>query len=379
MKKYLSGFFCGILFMLIIGVSATILYNAKDIEFNPNDENWNVNNMHDAINDIKDNYIPKSELLGTVWEFDYIGKEQNFVVPIKGIYKIELWGASGGNSTWNGGLGAYTSGNINFKKNDKVFIYIGGVGQLSTNISGDKTGYNGGGVSYYSPGYQGAGASGGGSTDVRLVNGNWEDFESLKSRIMVAAGGGGGAFSSDKNINAFGGAAGGLIAYSGSRDTRINYGSVATGGTQITGGVKSGCGTNYCNNNTNGSFGMGGNAAPIPQSNWWPGGGGGSGYYGGGGGASGYVFGGAGGSSFISGHNGCDAIKEESTSSNIIHTGQSVHYSGLKFTNTKMIDGTGYDWTTVKGSYVGQPQPNGTTSTGHSGNGYARITLVSID
>ncbi len=49
-----------------------------------------------------------------------------------------------------------------------------------------------------------------------------------------------------------------------------------------------------------------------------------------------------GGSSFISGHEGCDAIKEESTENNIIHTGQSIHYSGLYFTNTLMIDDEGY-------------------------------------
>ncbi len=41
-----------------------------------------------------------------------------------------------------------------------------------------------------------------------------------------------------------------------------------------------------------------------------------------------------------------------------------------------MIDGAGYNWTTVKGDYVGQPQPDGTITTGHSGNGYARITYI---
>lgn len=30
---------------------------------------------------------------------------------------------------------------------------------------------------------------GGGATDIRLVSGEWNDFESLKSRIMVAGGG----------------------------------------------------------------------------------------------------------------------------------------------------------------------------------------------
>jgi hypothetical protein len=45
-----------------------------------------------------------------------------------------------------------------------------------------------------------------------------------------------------------------------------------------------------------------------------------------------------------------------------------------------MIDGQGYNWTTAKGSYVGMPNHAGTgTMTGNYGNGYAKITLVSID
>ena len=90
--------------------------------------------------------------------------------------------------------------------------------------------------------------------------------------------------------------------------------------------------------------------------------------------------GGADGSSFISGHNGCDAIKEESTENNIIHTGQSIHYSGLYFTDTVMIDGEGYKWTDKKEEYVGMPSYlDNSIITGNTGNGYARITLISID
>ena len=90
--------------------------------------------------------------------------------------------------------------------------------------------------------------------------------------------------------------------------------------------------------------------------------------------------GGADGSSFISGHNGCDAIKEESTENNIIHTGQSVHYSGMYFTDTVMIDGEGYKWTTQKETYTGMPTHDGTeTMKGNAGNGYARITYIGND
>lgn len=102
----------------------------------------------------------------------------------------------------------------------------------------------------------------------------------------------------------------------------------------------------------------------------------GSGYYGGASSTVSPCDATCGGSSFISGHNGCDAIAENSTSSKIIHTGQANHYSGLVFTNTIMIDGEGYNWTNVKGNYVGQIQPDGTMAKGHAGNGYARITCL---
>ena len=50
--------------------------------------------------------------------------------------------------------------------------------------------FNGGGG--YSSGYTDFNnCTGGGATDIRLASGNWNDFNSLKSRIMVAAGGGG--------------------------------------------------------------------------------------------------------------------------------------------------------------------------------------------
>ena len=86
-----------------------------------------------------------------------------------------------------------------------------------------------------------------------------------------------------------------------------------------------------------------------------------------------------GGSSFISGHNGCDAIAENSTINNIIHTGQSVYYSGYKFTNAVMIDGQGYSWTNIKGSLTKMPTHDGTsTMIGNTGHGYAKITFIGL-
>lgn len=87
----------------------------------------------------------------------------------------------------------------------------------------------------------------------------------------------------------------------------------------------------------------------------------------------------AGGSSYISGHNGCNAIKESSTAASIVHTGQPNHYSGLVFTNTIMIDGAGYKWTTAKGAQTAMPKPAGgnySLGSGHTGNGYAIISKL---
>ena len=56
MKKYkqlIIGFILGgILFGSIGIVSATILYQADEVGFTPDDDNWQVNNIEDAINDL---------------------------------------------------------------------------------------------------------------------------------------------------------------------------------------------------------------------------------------------------------------------------------------------------------------------------------------
>jgi len=175
---------------------------------------------------------------------------------------------------------------------------------------------------------------------MRLTSGDWNDFESLKSRIMVAAGGGGG-----ENGGKNGGAGGGLFGF-----------------TNITGNVSGATQTS--------GFGFGTALYQMVNSYNW--GGGGNGYY------SGFsatnetnhqiIDAGGGGSSFISGYPGCNAISELSTSTNIIHTGSPNHYSGYVFTNMQMIAGDS-----------SMPAPSGGTETGHTGNGYARITFVSAN
>ena len=316
-------------------------------------------------------------------DFSYTGDVQSYKVKADGVYKIELWGAQGGND--NGGMGGYVSGNVILRSNDMLFFYVGSQGAVSLSSVSTLIAcpFNGGGPSSgqgnFPNRYFG---TGGGATDVRLIDGTWNDFNSLKSRIMVAAGGGGGYF--ENTTLRDGGSAGGLTGYDGQYrpSSSVHYGGGGSGGTQITGGYNEIVHENdYAISEWGwtlgtygfGSFGSGGRSDLASSFS-----GGGAGYYGGGG--STHVQGGGGGSSFISWHDGCDAITEGSTSSNIVHTGQSIHYSDYVFTNTVMIDGNGYKWTDKVGtSVVGMPTFDGnSTMTGNIGNGYAKITPIAV-
>ena len=302
-------------------------------------------------------YIQPNSYDDKVWTYNFENTYQTFKAPHTGSYKIELWGAQGGyyNGTSKGG---YTAGNINLTKNDTIYLYVG---EFKYSRSNYET-FNGGRSSN-------DGQPGGGATDIRLIaNSSWKDAASLNSRIMVAAGGGA-SCGTDSNSGYGGGLLGGVSFIVGSE----NYASSSATQTQA-GVTKHNCGTMY-----DSGFGVGGSCA-----------GGGGGYWGGAGSAGLTYGGGSGGSSFISGHNGCVAIKAADDRSPRLGTNNaacddgttditcSYHYSGYKFTNTVMIDGQGYKWTTERGSeVVGMPTHDGTgTMTGNSGNGYAKITYL---
>jgi len=286
-------------------------------------------------------------ILPSVTEFVYTGEEQSYVVSSSGYYKLEAWGAQGGHydDSNYGGKGAYTSGEIYLEKGTKLYVYVGGQGPAIvdyTNIGG----YNGGG---YSGNHTSAYSSGGGgSTDFRLVGGAWNDFESLKSRIMVAAGGGGSAYEPTGVQITWGGYGGALVGGNGDG----TYNSVtSTGATQTSTGT--GRTTDYI-----GFFGFG-----LQSNTDGYGGGAGGGYYAG---VNGHGKGGSGGSSFVSGYKGCNAISEFSTSDNIVHLGVSEHYSGYVFKNSSMISGN-------------ENMPTKDSSSiqlGNVGDGYARITYI---
>lgn len=96
--------------------------------------------------------------------FNYSGTEQVYTAPVDGRYYIEAYGASGGGSVIgsgasHGGKGGMTSGFVDLTAGEKLYVYVGGQGQLSTGY-GTGGGYNGGG--HAGPG----GYGGGGMTHI---------------------------------------------------------------------------------------------------------------------------------------------------------------------------------------------------------------------
>lgn len=296
-----------------------------------------------------------------VWEFSYSGEGKPWKAPLDGTYRMECWGASGGDTNFKSGSlvgrGGYVSGEISLT-DETLYIYVGGYGTRTLQYNNDFAGYggyNGGGGTAYT------GCGGGGATDVRLV------VDDLKSRIIVAGGGGG-----ENNYNvpgsAYSGTSGsqgskggdagglrGLIFYSRSGSgfgSASNYGGSQTaGGSAVSGGT-----TGY-----NGSFGIGGNGYY---------GGGGGGWYGGSGGSNtpsgtkGEIAGG-GGSSFISGYTGCRAVNS-STGAVLSDNYMTINGKQYIFSSMSMIDG---------GHSMSKPDGSG-NETGHIGNGYCRITYT---
>ncbi|MDR0591296.1 MAG: IPT/TIG domain-containing protein, partial [Candidatus Nomurabacteria bacterium] len=338
-----------------------------------------------------------------VQDFAYTGAQQTYTVPSSGTYKIELWGASGGiaglsANTPNSAFGSYTSGQISLTAGTQLYFYVGQRGSLESDTGRCVATFNGGGSTTISNTH--CGATGGGATDVRTTSGAYNNATGLRSRIMVSGGGGGSTYLTG---TVYGGnsAAGGLNGYQGGPASTSTYvASLGLGGTQLAGGAAptrwSTCSTNPTSvtNGAAGAFGIGGTGGASESVTPTGGGAGGGGGYWGGSGGSGLcsgVFGGGGGSSYISGRTGSIAVV--SSSSNSPRTGTSgaactagttdnlcsTHYSGRTFSNSTMIDGSGYAWTNVKGSLTAMPRPSGGTfasGVGYTGDGYARITQI---
>lgn len=290
--------------------------------------------------------------ISTSYTYDYNGSYYTFSAPVNGNYKIELWGANGNSSgDYTGGTGAYTSGNIDLLAGEKVYVYVGGEG------NGDNGGYNGGGSLTLNQSTQN-GAAGGGATDIRLKNGNWDSVDGLRSRIMVAAGGAGALTGTCGSSNKNGGFGGSVSSSSNTLGTACTDSmfTIALGASQSSGGSINVYDTSgsILNTYVSGKFGM--SLAPEGYEGDIKAGGGG-GYFGGA--SSSYGSPATGGSSFVSGYQGSLAID---SNGNI--TDFNIHYSGKKFDNIKLLDGESLS------SSMSKPTSGN--------NGYARISLASI-
>ena len=229
-----------------------------------------------------------------------------------GYYQIECFGA--GYPLGYKIYGAYTKGSIHFNQSTTLYFYLGAskghFNVFDPNDSPIDTIFSNG------------------ATDIRTEKGDYFSFNSLKSRIMVAAG----AATTDDLDGQFGhgGALEGITGIGNYSRTghRPHPLLIVPGATQLNGGVSS---NSKC---YSGRFGL----ISFKKMTLDYGGFGGGGYYAGTS-IDGYGNGG-GGSSFISGYKGCDAIDANSTDfDKIFHTGQSIHYSGYQFFDSQMKPG----------------------------------------
>ncbi len=316
-------------------------------------------------------YIPYTEPM----DYNYNGNIQTFTATVAGYYKLEAWGAQGGSVTENkidntntipaidGGKGGYSYGTVYLEADQTIYLAVGGEGKeiISSKSSGNETvdgGFNGGGQAM-SDGTSNHSGSGGGATHFALTldgTGVLSEYSADQNNVLLVAGGGGGSYNS-RGISyyAYGGYGGGeqggsgIAGYEPYRKSALtNRGFAYYQGLEIPGGTQTS--QSNTNNYIYGTFGKGTDAngrSPRNAEHTGSDSGGGGGWYGG---AKLCVLTGDGG---MSGGGG------------------SGHYNA----DALMGDTPGTDFDTIGGNQTFKA-PDGTNETGHTGNGYARITYL---
>lgn len=157
----------------------------------------------------------KTYPVGEVFNFTYTGSVQQVTLP-KGKYKLQCWGAAGGDVTGTyatgGSKGGYSEGIITLTETTTFYIFVGGQGTSYTSSASQTSttvingGWNGGGAGVRTSRYNSGDTDGrsfprggGGATDIALVSSalsyssgrTTRDSASLLSRIIVAGGGAG--------------------------------------------------------------------------------------------------------------------------------------------------------------------------------------------
>lgn len=293
---------------------------------------------------------PQSIAVNDILNCPYSGAAKSITLPA-GRYKLECWGAQGGyrSSSSYGGLGGYSVGTISLDEDTTVYLYAGGAGNTAPGSATIKVGgFNGGGYRYT---YNG----GGGASDVRISQ------DSLYARVIVAGGGGSDGSATKKGMYG-GGETGGSSTDNytanssycgkGGTQTHSGYSTAYTISSQTTTGLNSNTTENYC-----GGFGFGGGG--VFRSSGY-GGAGGGGWYGG----SGTVPDGS-GDDDRGGGGGSGYVYTADTAGNY-PTGCLLN-SGYYLTNASTAAGN-----------TSFTSPTGSSETGHSGDGYIRITVIEI-
>ena len=318
------------------------------------DYNTTLEDLNNEIKSFKSKIVvvgkPINYTGDTVFNFDYTGGEQTFVAPVSGTYKLETWGAQGGdaNEKFTGGYGGYSSGTIYLQNNKNIYINAGAVGSNCLSDTECVGGYNGGGSARAWTDEGSVAAGGGGATHIATKSGLLNSLENYKNNILIVSSAGGGGHYTNSNNGGIGGSGGGFTGNNPPfvlphNKVASDSGRMSNGATQFNfacNSMKTDCG----------SFGKGGNSS-TQQYHAGAGSGGGAGYYGGSGANIGP---GAGGSGYI----GNPLLKEK-----VMYC---YNCEESNEESTKTISTT-----------CSEETP--TENCAKKGNGYARITLVSID
>lgn len=273
-----------------------------------------------------------------IYDFLYTGNVQKFTAPHNGYYKLEVWGASGGDYYGTqqrqgsigsrAGYGGYSSGTILLNSNQQIYVIVGEQGKrASAGSRMSPATYNGGGSAVNGGGW--LNCSGGGMTHMSTTqNVAVEGQEWNTNGTILVAGGGGGADNSN----------GGLRGKGYSDDGGGGDGGGQFGGNAyIDGGEAKGTGGGQqaaqypYNKQGNGQPYLGGHSDSGAGGGGWYGGKVTNNNNGGAGGGSGYI------------------DKDVLTDASTISGSESI------------------------------PDPNGGTEQGHFGNGFARITYISAN
>ncbi len=210
-----------------------------------------------------------------------------FETLLPGSYKLQVWGASGGDQVGlnqnigsHAGLGGYAEGILTLTEKTDIAIHVGSMGFAGTLEYGENAkggGCNGGGGGTQSSSTGANGFGGGGSSDIRIGG------DTYYHRVIVAGGGGGTDDGTEETADVVGGwndgsggYGGGEISGQGYREGKLHYAASTDKSGYRFGEGESAAGTKTKTSDTGGGGGgwFGGYAGADHNS----GGSGGSGY-----------------------------------------------------------------------------------------------------